>query len=98
VVGVRYFHETGELETEYALRDGLMHGIAYRSDVPGEPLSAEPCAHGLPHGTAKQWSGDGKLIGTYTMKHGTGVDLWWTENRNCHLVRRPRERIDFPLL
>ena len=48
VVGVRYFYETGELESEYALRDGLMHGIAYRSDVPGELLSAEPYAHGLP--------------------------------------------------
>ena len=80
VVGVRQFYETGELEHEYGLKDGLMHGNAYRSDVPGELLSAEPYVDGLPHGVAKQWSGDGKLIGTYTMKRGTGVDLWWAEN------------------
>ena len=80
VVGVGYFHKTGELESEYALRDGLLHGIAYRSDVPGRLLSSEPYAHGLPHGTAKQWAGDGSLIGTYRMSRGTGVDLWWAEH------------------
>src|SRR5262245_3127212 len=63
VVGVRHFHETGELEWEYGLKDGLTHGIMYRFDVPGELLSAEPWADGLPHGLAKQWTGDGTLIG-----------------------------------
>jgi antitoxin component YwqK of YwqJK toxin-antitoxin module len=77
VVGIRHFHETGELEYENPLRNGLLHGIVYRSDVPGELLSAEPYFKGLPHGTARQWSNDGKPIGTYTMKHGTGIDLWW---------------------
>jgi hypothetical protein len=79
VVGVRRFHETGELADEYPLKNGLIHGTAYRSDRPGELLSAEPYFNGLPHGTARQWSDDGKLIGTYTMKHGTGVDLWWQQ-------------------
>ena len=77
VVGIRHFHETGELEYENPLRNGLLHGIVYRSDVPGKLLSAEPYFKGFPHGTAKQWSNDGKLMGTYTMKHGTGIDLWW---------------------
>lgn len=80
VVGVRYFYETGELENEYALKDGLKNGIEYRSDVPGELLSAEPYAHGLPHGLARQWARDGTLIGTYRMKYGTGIDLWWQEH------------------
>lgn len=80
VVGVRQFYETGELESEWALKNGLMHGIAYRCDVPGKVLSAEPYSHGLPHGTAKQFSSDGELIGTYAMKQGTGIDLWWDES------------------
>ena len=80
VVGVRRFHEGGELEYEYGLKDGLMHGISYRSDVPGHLLSAAPYVNGLPHGTARQWSHDGKLIGTYRMKRGTGIDFWWQEN------------------
>ena len=77
IVGIRHFHETGELEYENPLRNGSLHGIVYRADVPGKLLSAEPFSKGFPHGTARQWSNDGKLIGTYTMKHGTGIDLWW---------------------
>jgi hypothetical protein len=80
LVGVRYFHETGELSDERPLKNGVRHGIQYRSDIPGKLLSAEPYFNGLPHGIAKQWSDDGKLIGTYTMKHGTGIDLWWGDN------------------
>ena len=89
VVGIRFFHETGDLQDEYPLRNGVKHGIVYRSDVPGKLLSAEPYSDGLPHGVAKQWSDDGRLIGTYTMKHGTGLDLWWCgahlENRSPYL-------------
>ena len=76
VVGVRTFHVTGELEDEFPLRNGVTHGIVYRSVTPGKLLSAEPYSNGLAHGTARQWSDDGKLIGTYTMKRGTGIDLW----------------------
>ena len=79
VVGVRYFHETGELSFEYPLKKGLTHGIVYRSDIPGKLLSAEPYFNGRPHGTAKQWSDQGKLLGSYTMKHGSGIDLWWSQ-------------------
>ena len=80
IVGIRLFHETGELAYECPLKNGLKHGIEYRSDVPGMLLSAEPHSKGLPHGTARQWSNDGKLLGTYTMNHGTGYDLWWCDN------------------
>jgi hypothetical protein len=82
VFGIRFFHETGELEMEYPLRNGLTHGIVYRSDEPGKLLSAEPYFNGRPHGTAKQWSDEGQLLGTYTMKHGTGVDLWWQQSQD----------------
>ena len=49
--------------------------------------SAEPYSNGLLHGTAKQWSDDKRLIGGYTMQHGTGIDLWWCED--------PDERIPY---
>lgn len=76
VVGVRYFHETGEPSFEMPQKQGRLHGVVYRWDEPHAILSTEPYADGLPHGTAKQWS-RGKLIGTYQMVRGTGVDLWW---------------------
>jgi hypothetical protein len=80
VVGVRTFHETGELEYECPLKNGMAHGIKYRSDTPGKLLSAEPYSKGLPHGKARQWSHSGTRIGTYVMKRGTGVDLWWAQH------------------
>ena len=54
VVGIRTFHETGELETERPLKNGVIHGIEYRSDTPGKLLSAETYSNGLPHGKARQ--------------------------------------------
>src|SRR2546426_10893870 len=80
LVGIRWFHETGEVAYECPLKNGVIHGIEYHSDIPGKLLSAEPYTNGLPHGTARQWSQDGsKLMGSYTMRHGTGIDLWRCE-------------------
>lgn len=79
VVGIRWFHETGEPSGEIALRGGVRHGMTYRWDLPGLLLSATPYVDGLEHGTAKQWADDGTFIGGYTMDHGTGLDLWWAE-------------------
>jgi hypothetical protein len=44
-------------------------------------IFAEPYRNGLAHGTARQWSAyDGRPIGSYTMKRGTGIDLWRVES------------------
>ena len=75
VVGVRQFDRSGQLELERPMRNGLLHGTLYSCDD-GVVTFAEPYRAGLAHGTARQWSDDGELIGTYTMKHGTGLDLW----------------------
>jgi hypothetical protein len=50
--------------------------VQYRWDELGFLISAEPYEAGLAHGIAKQWH-QGQLIGSYTMVHGTGLDLWW---------------------
>ena len=81
LVGFRQFNEEGEIEFERPLRDGLTHGTVYmfHGDInrSGEITFSEPHKNGLAHGTARQWSEhDGSLIGTYSMKHGTGLDLW----------------------
>ncbi len=75
VVGVRQFDENGQLAFERPMRNGVTHGTLYDIDD-GVVTLAEPYRYGLAHGTAKQWSHDGELIGTYTMNHGTGLDLW----------------------
>lgn len=88
LVGVRLFFETGEPEMEYGLRDGQKHGTEYDWCAPGMLMAAEPFVRGLAHGTVRQWDHHGRLIGTYRMVHGTGLDLW----------RQPRESNGQPYL
>ncbi|MDB5172128.1 MAG: hypothetical protein JWN51_901 [Phycisphaerales bacterium] len=76
LVGVRRFFETGGPEHEYALKDGKKHGIEYWWFDADFLASAEPYVDGLPHGTTRQWDQWGRLIGTYRMIRGTGIDLW----------------------
>jgi hypothetical protein len=45
----------------------------------GRLLFEEPYRGGQAHGIARQWSQDGKLIGTYAMDRGAGVDIWRQE-------------------
>ena len=79
VVGFRFFMETGDVGIEMPIRNGVKHGTEYWWDS-GRLDWIQPYINGLPHGVAKQWSHyDGKLIGTYTMEHGTGIDLWRQE-------------------
>ncbi len=82
LVGRRWFYDTGEPESETAFKNGKRHGIEFRWDDPDILISAEPFLDGLPHGTARQWNFDGKLIGTYRMRRGTGIDLWRQERED----------------
>lgn len=75
VVGMRQFDENGQLEFERPMKNGVTHGTLYGIDE-GVVTFAEPYRNGLAHGIAKQWSIDGEPIGSYTMRHGTGLDLW----------------------
>ena len=75
-VGVRWFFETGELECEYALKNGKKQGTEYDWHLPGFLCSAEPFVNGVCHGAFRQWGNDGRPIGSYRMVRGTGIDLW----------------------
>ena len=80
VVGFRWFSEDGTAGTENPIKNGVMHGNMHYFEVGADGSRkssfSEPYRNGLAHGIAKQYSDDGKLIGTYTMKRGTGWDLW----------------------
>lgn len=79
VVGYREFDDDGALMVDCGLRSGRPHGTMYRIDPPGKLLSATPYKNGLEHGLARQWSDAGQLVGSYRMRNGTGIDLWWLE-------------------
>lgn len=79
-VGRRVYNAEGILILETPMKDGRKHGREMTWDDAGNLLSIEPYANGVIHGTAKQYGRNGKIIGTYKMNYGTGLDVWRQEN------------------
>ena len=91
IVGRRLWYENGEVDIEYGLREGVKHGTEFHFDESGTLTFMEPVRNGKIHGTACQWSQtDGRLLITYTLRHGVGLDLW------CHDDGRLAEQHYFP--
>jgi antitoxin component YwqK of YwqJK toxin-antitoxin module len=88
-VGRRHYDKNGTLAIETPVRDGITHGMKYfwdDDDANGPYLHlSEPHENGLVNGTARQWAPDGTLMGTYTLVHGTGYDLWRNFDEHGHL-------------
>ena len=76
VIGRRQFGRDGERLMETPLHNGVRHGIEYTWHENGQLELVEPYHEGLIHGTASQWDCDGRLLGQYTLVHGTGLDVW----------------------
>lgn len=75
VVGKRFYDKEGVLCIEQPLKEDVLHGRVYFfSD--GRLDLVEPYFEGRMHGIAKQYDEDGRLLGTYRMTHGTGLDVW----------------------
>jgi len=82
VVGQRGYGEEGQLVTETPLRNGVKHGREYQWEDDGQLSLIEPYVNGKIHGTAKQYGRDGSIIGTYSLRHGTGYDVWRVEDED----------------
>jgi antitoxin component YwqK of YwqJK toxin-antitoxin module len=82
VVGRRFWDADGSLSMEQPLKNGLRHGIEYHWYFNGILTAALPYFEGKEHGAAREWDDSGRLIGTYTMVHGTGIDLWFGPREN----------------
>jgi hypothetical protein len=72
--------------------EGRKHGRERQRDFEGgDSLEFETnYVHGLEHGIAKQYY-DGRLVGTYRMDLGTGVDLWRDRNSRLQEERHVRD-------
>ena len=84
VVGEWIWDEVGNVSMEIPYKKGQVHGIQYGWYFDGILTVAIPYHNGKEHGIAKQWDESGKLIGTYSMKHGTGIDLWREQRFDGH--------------
>jgi hypothetical protein len=76
IVGMRCYEEDGMLVRETPLKGDKAHGIHYMWYDSGALEFAQPYLEGLQHGTTRQWSEDGRLMGTYTLIRGTGLAVW----------------------
>jgi len=56
--------------------EGRRHGLVLEWHESGHLSLAEPFVSGHVHGTAMQWDYDGRYLGNYTLRHGTGFDIW----------------------
>src|SRR6266542_4476725 len=88
VVGQRVRNEDGMLLEEWTERDGVRHGYDLHWDGSGRLTFETRYVEGREHGLARQWQ-EGRLLGSYWMEHGTGLDLWRSsdgsllEERHC---------------
>jgi hypothetical protein len=94
-VGYRLRDATGHLGIERALKDGVRHGPERHWGSDGRLEFETSYVNGLEHGVARQWC-LGRLVGSYQLEHGTGVDLWrrctgtLSEERHYQQGRRHR--------
>ena len=76
LVGRRDYSQEGYLWLEIPIKNGMRHGTIYDWYCNGILNSSLPYVDDRAHGIAKQWAISGKLMGTYKMMQGTGIDLW----------------------
>ncbi len=61
-------------------RKGKRHGLSTGWASNGRKVEEGTYAAGLKHGVWRQWSRSGKHLGSYEIKHGTGVERWWHDD------------------
>jgi len=92
-VGQRMY-KNGLLEHECSYKNGKKHGWEYEWNSDGGMAWAIHYDNGIEHGTARVYGSAGALLGSYTMDHGTGIDLWWIEHEGKAQLTEARVAID----
>ncbi len=75
----------GQVRERIPLIDGLRHGVVLAWHRNGITASEESYVNGRLHGVCRQWDEAGKLLGEFTMDHGTGVQREWHDNGRIKL-------------
>ena len=71
------------LEEHYA--GNRLHGPRREWHRNGQLAEEEIYRHGLLHGLCRQWNADGKLLGSFQMVNGTGVQKSWHDNGRLNM-------------
>lgn len=76
----RTLYRNGQLREEVPLRNGRRHGVVRTWHRNGVLASEKHYQQDLLHGTCRQWDEMGKLLGSYEMIHGAGVEHVWFDD------------------
>jgi hypothetical protein len=81
----RFYYRNGHLQAEVREVGGEFHGFNrtwHHNDQLAEELHYR---HGLLHGLSRQWDEKGRLLGSFTLNHGTGTQRYWHQNGKLRL-------------
>jgi len=81
----RSFHRNGALREEMSFLGRQLHGPRRTWHPNGRLASEEFFEHGLLHGLCQQWNRHGEPLGSFQMKHGTGIQREWFDNGQLQL-------------
>jgi len=76
----RSYFRNGQPYEVVPLRNGRRHGLVRTWHKNGILASEERYQRGFLHGVCRQWDEAGRLLGKFTMVHGTGIQREWHDN------------------
>jgi len=76
----RFYYRNGQIRVENREVDGKLHGVCRTWHYNGQLAEERRHDHDQLHGTSRQWDAKGRLLGSFTMNHGTGTLRSWHDN------------------
>lgn len=81
----RFYYRNGQTSLENTEVDGQFHGFCRAWHYTGNLAEELRYHRGRLHGTSRQWDEKGRLLGSFTMNHGTGTQRYWHQNGKMRL-------------
>jgi MORN repeat variant len=81
----RFYYRNGQTRVENREVNGAYHGSCRTWHYNGQMAQERRYSHDQLHGHSRQWNAKGRLLGSFTMNHGTGILRHWHENGRLHL-------------
>jgi len=81
----RTHHRNGLLAVEEIFSGQKLHGRRRTWHRNGQLATEEHYRDGRLHGLSRQWSEKGRLLGSFRMQHGTGLQKSWHDNGRLNL-------------
>jgi hypothetical protein len=81
----RTYYRPGIVVQEHRYVGDQLHGPQREFYRNGQLAEERIYRHGLAHGLCRQWNADGKLLGSFQMVNGTGLQKSWHDNGQLNM-------------